>query len=38
MAELIWGSMEKVEKKARTAKGDLASGFTAVRTAASRKS
>jgi hypothetical protein len=37
VAELIWGSMEKLEKKARTAKGDLASGFTAVRTAASRK-
>ncbi len=38
VAELIWGCMEKLEKKAHTAKGDLAPGFTAVRTAASRKS
>lgn len=37
VAELIWGSMEKLEKKAQAAKGDLAHSFTSVLSAASRK-
>jgi hypothetical protein len=38
VVELLWGSMEKLEKKALTAKGDHAQVFAAVRSAASRKS
>jgi hypothetical protein len=37
VAELIWGSTEKLEKKAQAAKGDLFAGFVAVCAAVKRK-
>lgn len=36
VTELIWGSTEKLEKKAQAAKGDLTAGFAAVCTAVKR--
>lgn len=37
VAELIWGSTEKLEKKAQAAKGDLSAGFATVCAAVNRK-